>query len=73
MKRERTMEQAIQDYAAELAVRKVTETHARELYDGHDERYRRDLLYKSDSWVESYIRREGCALYLKERYGVDLG
>lgn len=73
MEQERSMEQAIRDMADSLQERNVPERTARDIYHITDRNYRNTVNHKTRRGsTELYIRREGCALYLKERYGVDL-
>lgn len=73
MKKERSMEQAIQDEMRELWERDIPEERAVELYREKDLNYRRTVNHKTRRGAaEIYIQREACALYLKERYEVDL-
>lgn len=73
MEQERTMEQAIRDVVQELETRRVPEEQAREIYMRLDMRYKYTVNHKTRRCsTELYIRREGYALYLKERYGVDM-
>lgn len=74
MEKERSMEQAIQEEAGDLWERDISEEKARDLYRLNDGYYRKTVNHKTcRGSTKLYIRREGCALYLKERYGVDLG
>lgn len=46
---------------------------AMDLYRLNDRNYQRTVNHKTRRGAaELYIHREACALYLKERYGVDL-
>ena len=73
MKEEKSMDQAIRDEVRELWKRDISEERAVELYREKDLNYRRTVNHKTRRGAaELYIRREACALYLKERYGVDL-
>lgn len=73
MKEERSMEQAIQDEMRELWERDISREKAMDLYQLNDRYYRRTVNHKTRRGAaELYIKREACALYLKERYGVDL-
>lgn len=73
MKKERSMEQAIQEEARDLWERDIPEERAVELYREKDLNYRRTVNHKTRRGAaEIYIQREACALYLKERYEVDL-
>lgn len=73
MMEERSMEQAIQDEVRELWERDISEERAVELYREKDLNYRRTVNHKTRRGAaELYIQREACALYLKERYEVDL-
>ena len=67
------MHQAIRDEVQELWKRDISEEKAVELYREKDLYYRRTVNHKTRRGAaEMYIQREACALYLKERYGVDL-
>lgn len=73
MKAEKTMEQAIRDVANELAERNIPEEKAEALYRDYDRKYRNTVNHKMQRGsADLYIRREGCALYLKVRYGVEV-
>lgn len=73
MKEEKSMDQAIRDEVRELWERDISEEKAMDLYQLNDRYYRRTVNHKTRRGAaELYIRREACALYLKERYGVDL-
>lgn len=73
MMEERSMEQAIQDEMRELWERDISREKAVELYREKDLNYRRTVNHKTRRGAaEIYIQREACALYLKERYEVDL-
>ncbi len=73
MKTEKTMDQAIRDAANELAERNISQEKAIDLYGINDKNYRQTVNHKTRRGsTEMYIRREGCALYLKERFGVEV-
>ena len=73
MTENRSMDQAILDEVRELWKRDISEKMAMDLYQMNDRYYRRTVNHKTRRGeAELYIRREACALYLKERYGVDL-
>ena len=73
MKEEKSMEQAIRDEVRELWERDISEERAVELYREKDLNYRRTVNHKTRRGAaEMYIQREACALYLKERYEVEL-
>lgn len=73
MKEEKSMDQAIRDEVRELWERNISEERAVELYREKDLYYRRTVNHKTRRGAaEMYIQREACALYLKERYEVDL-
>lgn len=73
MNTQRTLEQAIRNEVRELWERDISEDKALDLYQLNDRYYQRTVNHKTRRGAaELYIRREGCALYLKERYGVDL-
>ena len=73
MKEEKSMDQAIRDEVRELGERDISAEKAMELYQMNDRYYRRTVNHKTRRGAEElYIRREACALYMKERYGVDL-
>lgn len=73
MNTQRTLEQAIRDMADDLQGRNISEGKARDIYHINDRNYRNNINHKTHRGsTELYIRREGCALYLKERYGVDM-
>lgn len=73
MKQEKTMEQAILKEARDLWERDISEEKARDLYRLNDGYYRKTVNHKTRRGsADLYIRREGCALYLKERYGVEI-
>lgn len=67
------MEQAIRDMADDLQERNISEEKARAIYHINDRNYRNTVNHKTlRGSTELYIRREECALYMKERYGVDM-
>ena len=67
------MEQAIRDVADDLQERNISEEKARDIYHINDRNYRNTVNHKTRRGsTELYIRREGCALYLKERYGAEI-
>lgn len=69
----KNMEQEIRDMVNDLTARNISEERAVELYAEIDRNYRETVNHKTQRGsAELYIRREGCALYLKKRYGVDL-
>ena len=69
----RPMDQAIRDVANQLVQRDITKARAEEMYREYDQRYRSTVNHKTRRGSsEMYVRREGCALYLKERYGVEV-
>ena len=73
MKEEKSMDQAIRDEVRELWERDISEEKAMDLYRLNDRNYQRTVNHKTRRGAaELYIRREACALYLKERYEVDL-
>lgn len=73
MTENRSMDQAIRDEVRELRKRDISEKIAMDLYQLNDWCYRKTVNHKTRrSAPELYIRREACALYLKERYGGDL-
>ena len=73
MMEERSMEQAIQDEMRELWERDISREKAMDLYQLNDRNYQRTVNHKTRRGAaELYIKREACALYLKERYEVDL-
>lgn len=73
MKEEKSMEQAIRDEVRELWERDISEEKAMDLYREKDLNYRRTVNHKTRRGAaEIYIQREACALYLKERYEVDM-
>ena len=57
----------------ELWERDISREKAMDLYRLNDWSYQRTVNHKTRRGAaELYIRREACALYLKERYEVDL-
>lgn len=73
MTENRSMEQAIREEVRELWERDISEERAVELYREKDLNYRRTVNHKTRRGAaEMYIQREACALYLKERYEVEL-
>lgn len=60
---ERSMEQAIREYAAELASRNMPEHKAQQHYKLVDYMYHKSVNHKTQRGAAGmYIRREGCAL-----------